>query len=109
MVRTRPHGATSALLVACLAMLGAGCAGGSGPASTATRAPRTIHVGNGRHTFKPGVLLYGDTVLCGSAGAEVPRPGHGVGGAADGTTSSADIDVTTAKHGVVVVRCQTSG
>lgn len=101
--------ATGALLVVCLAMLGAGCAGGSGPASTAPRAHRTIHVGNGRHTFKPGVLVYGDTVFCGSAGAGVPRPGHGVGGAADGTTSSADIEVSTGKHGAVEVRCQTSG
>ncbi len=103
------RGAIGVLLVACLAMFGAGCAGGSGPASTATRAPRTIRVGNGRHTFKPGVLRFGDTVFCGSAGAEVPRPGHGVGGAADGVTSSADIEVTTGKHGAVEVRCQTSG
>jgi hypothetical protein len=109
MVPTRRSGVTGALLVLCLATLGAGCARGSGPASESTRAHRTIHVRDGRHTFKPGVLVYGDTVFCGSAGAGVPKPGHGVGGAADDTTSSADITVASNADGTVEVRCTTSG
>jgi hypothetical protein len=43
------------------------------------------------------------------AGAGVPAPGHGVGGAADGTTSSSDIEVSVAANGAVTVTCQTSG
>jgi hypothetical protein len=40
-----------------------------------------------------------------AAGAKVPAPGHGVAGFADGTSSSATIDLTRNSDGSLVVSC----
>ena len=40
-----------------------------------------------------------------AAGAVVPPPGHGVGGSADGTSSSAEIKLTRHSDGSLVVSC----
>jgi hypothetical protein len=107
MTHTRHSVVATTLLIVILGLLGAGCGSGARPASTHPRAHRTIHVSSGRHTFKPGVLAFGDKVICGLAGAGVPKPGLGVGGFADGTTNSSDIQLTVSADGAVAVSCQT--
>lgn len=98
-----------------------GCGSGSGP-----RAPSTGPPGQGTTPQEPphqgGMVSFiapttttianpqtGATMRCtnhgATVGAKVPAPGHGVGGAADGTSSSVMIKLTRRGNGSLVVSC----
>jgi hypothetical protein len=86
----------------CLALLGCGD----------NRAPQTFTIREGETvTYEAGVARVGDKVVCevngGHIGAEVQKPGMGVGGAGLGGVGEegASIDVDTREDGSVVASC----
>jgi hypothetical protein len=99
---------TTAVIVTALAGLAlAGCGGGAKdstpgpPAPLVFAAPTTTTITNPTTGQAMRCTYHGV-----SSGAYVPSPGHGVSGAADGTSSSAIINLTRKTDGSLVVSCR---
>ena len=78
----------------CLLAAVAGCT--SKPTASSTS-------GLPRCTFKVG-----DSIVRGSVGAAVPKPGSGVVANGDGVNGSSELDITTSKTGVVTIKAVSS-
>jgi hypothetical protein len=110
---------TVALIVTTAASLAlSGCGSGSkppspGPPGHGPPSQEPPHAGTVTFTAPTTTTIAkpqtGTIVRCTShgvaAGAVVPAPGHGVSGSADGTSSSATIELTRKNDGSLVVSC----
>jgi hypothetical protein len=89
----------------CLAL--GGC-GGSGAPAEGSQQTFTIREGE-TVTYEEGVARVGDKIVCetsaGRIGAEVQKPGRGVGGAGAGPNVGTNINVATREDGSVVASC----
>lgn len=79
---------------------------GCGSSSPSTSIPNTFTVAT---TTTVRSAHTGELIRCTnhgvSAGAHVPPPGQGVGGVADGSTSSAELELTRSADGSLHVSC----
>jgi hypothetical protein len=93
-----------ALTSLCFALLG--CGGNGAPAE----GPQTFTISEGETvTYPAGVARAADTIVCeasaGRVGAEVQKPGTGVGGAGVEPNVGGSINVATREDGSVVASC----
>jgi len=88
----------------CLALMG--CGRNGAPAE----GPQTFTISEGETaTYPTGVARVGDTIICeasaGRIGAEVQKPGRGVGGAGVEPNVGGGMSVATREDGSVVASC----
>lgn len=83
-----------------LALTGCGSSSGAKTSKTTFTAPTATTISN---------VKTGATVFCKNKGvqakAKVPSPGHGTGVSADGTSSSASLQLTRHSDGSLAVSC----
>lgn len=105
----------AAMALATLGFSLAGCGAGAKPTAHYTTSPPTTQGASTPLTFTAPTTLTVTSAQTGAtvrrtnhgvaAGATIPPPGHGVSGSADGTSSSATLNLTRSNDGSLAVSC----